>query len=220
MAWDKIWEEIFIERDWGKYPAENLIRFIAKNLYKNKQERVKILEIGCGTGANIWYLTREGFDAYGIDGSRTAIEKAKQYLAEEKLSAKLYVGDINNLPFESNYFDGVIDIECLYCNDFKSSQKILYEIHRVLKNKGKLFSRSFSDKMFTGVEYNINKYEFKNVKDGPLKGKGFVRLLPYNHIEELYGNVFDIQSIDIENYTMDNGTINISEYIIICKKNV
>ena len=46
---NKTWEKLF-KRDWGKYPPEDLIRFI-KRLKKNtkiKKKLKKILEIGCG----------------------------------------------------------------------------------------------------------------------------------------------------------------------------
>ena len=56
------WENIFLQKEWGKYPSIALVRFIASNYY-DAQDRneIKILEIGCGTGANLWYLAREGF---------------------------------------------------------------------------------------------------------------------------------------------------------------
>ncbi|EAI4546039.1 SAM-dependent methyltransferase, partial [Campylobacter jejuni] len=31
-----LWENIFSQKEWGKYPSENLIRFIAKNFYNVK----------------------------------------------------------------------------------------------------------------------------------------------------------------------------------------
>ncbi|WP_072230216.1 hypothetical protein [Campylobacter coli] len=30
------WENIFSNKEWGKYPSENLIRFIARNLFKDE----------------------------------------------------------------------------------------------------------------------------------------------------------------------------------------
>lgn len=61
-----------------------MIRFIARNFYKvNNRESIKILEVGCGPGANLWYMNREGFTVYGIDGSETAIKKAEKRLKED-----------------------------------------------------------------------------------------------------------------------------------------
>ena len=119
MTWDPIWEQIFRERDWGRYPPEELIRFVARYFYRaSDRGQIKILEIGCGPGANIWFLAREGFDAYGIDGSETAIAKAERALKEEGLKARLQVGDINSLCrlYPSSYFDALVDVACLQCN--------------------------------------------------------------------------------------------------------
>jgi len=33
MAWDPIWERVFSSQAWGKYPGEDLIRFVARNFY-------------------------------------------------------------------------------------------------------------------------------------------------------------------------------------------
>lgn len=87
-AWDPIWEEVFHSQEWGKYPGESLIRFIARNFYKRNRKEVRILEIGCGTGANIWYLCREGFSAYGIDGSKKAVSLANNRIKTEGLTAR------------------------------------------------------------------------------------------------------------------------------------
>ena len=83
MSWDRTWEKVFKENEWGKYPDENFIRFLARNFYKKDRKNIRILEIGCGPGANIWYMAREGFDVYGIDGSSIAIERARTRLKTE-----------------------------------------------------------------------------------------------------------------------------------------
>jgi len=33
MGWDKVWERTFKSQEWGKYPNEELFRFIARNFY-------------------------------------------------------------------------------------------------------------------------------------------------------------------------------------------
>ena len=41
---------MFSTRDWGGYPPEELVRFVARNFFSAPdRKRVKILEIGYGT---------------------------------------------------------------------------------------------------------------------------------------------------------------------------
>ena len=135
-SWDSVWEEVFSSREWGKYPSESIVRFVASKFFHRERKNVRLLEVGCGTGANIWFMCKEGFDVFGIDGSKSAIEKSYKMLGDAKLNATLFVGDIVSLPFEDNSFDGIVDSECLYCNNTTNTQKILSEIQRVLKQYG------------------------------------------------------------------------------------
>ena len=196
-SWDPIWNDVFSSQEWGKYPPESLIQFIARNFYKLVRKDIRILEVGCGTGANIWYLTREGFKVFGIDRSDVAINIAKKRMKDEKLNANLQVGDIVNLPFEDNFFDVVIDIECLYCNTNENANRIYSEIQRVIKPNGKFFSKTFSDKMYIGEsQTKIAELEYTNIDNGPFKGKGFVLLSNESSILSGYGNFFTVNSID------------------------
>ncbi len=218
--WNPVWDSIYQNQEWGKYPGESLIRFIAKHFYNNNRSQTRLLEVGCGPAANVWYMSREGFDVFGIDGSKIAIEKGKKRLAEENLSATLIVGDIINLPFEDNLFDGVIDVECLYCMSTANTEKILNHIKRVLKPGGIFYSRTFSDNFFIGSNPNqLSKFEYKNVFEGPQANHGFIRLIDKNEIMRLYGKYFNVLSIDKLEYSRNNGEITISEWIINCKKN-
>ncbi len=219
ISWDEVWESVFSKNPWGKYPGESLIRFIARNYYKSDRKNIKILEVGCGPGANLWYLAREHFATYGIDGSETAIHQAKNRLKEESLSAQLTVGDIIKLPYENDSFDAVIDVECIYANSEKNAGLILSEIYRVLKTGGLFYSRTLSEKMYLGkTRIQLSEKSFKDISDGALAGKGFARLMDKNDIHALYGNKFQIISIDSLDLTNNNGAESISEYVIISKK--
>jgi len=47
MVWDKTWDNVFLKKEWGKYPPEELIRFIARNFYEVKnRKKVRILDMG------------------------------------------------------------------------------------------------------------------------------------------------------------------------------
>ena len=84
MVWDPVWEEVFKKQSWGKYPTVDVIRFIARNFYHaDNRKNIKLLELGCGPGANLWFMSREGFTIYGIDASTTAIAQAEERLNSE-----------------------------------------------------------------------------------------------------------------------------------------
>ena len=44
-----IWEKVFNEKQWGKYPSESLVRFLFSKLLNNKEQpNLNILEIEAG----------------------------------------------------------------------------------------------------------------------------------------------------------------------------
>lgn len=219
MAWDEIWERVFSNQAWGKYPSEEVIRYVARHFYPLKGKSIKLLEVGFGTGANIWYIAREGFDVYGIEGSKTACAQASERLQAEGLRAQLGVGDIATLPYEDNSFDGVLDVECLYSNDYKTTEAILKEIHRVMKPGATFFSRTFTDQQYCGITNTpLGEFECRDVSDGPFAGKGFVRLTPERHIQSLYAEVFEIVSVDLLQNSVNNREYVVSEWAILCRK--
>lgn len=144
---DPKWEEIFQLQEWGKYPPECVIRFVARNWYRADRKAIRLLDVGCGPGACTWYMAREGFTVSGIDGSPTAIRRAEERLASEGLSAELRVGDFTKtLPWDAGTFDGVIDNAALCCNSLENWRSAITEILRVLKPDGKMFSACFTEK--------------------------------------------------------------------------
>jgi ubiquinone/menaquinone biosynthesis C-methylase UbiE len=194
------------------------------NVSPAERKNINILEVGCGPGANVWFLGREGFNVSAIDGSSTAIKLLRQRLDSEKIGYdQLEVGDILKLPFESNKFDAVIDNECIYCNNLENSRKIIQEVKRVLKPGGLFYSRTFSTDQSIGEaeEMQVRKgiLEFETVSDGPLKGKGFVRLSNEQSIKDLYGSIFDGRyTLDELMETREGRTHKVFEYVVVAEK--
>ena len=216
--WDKGWDKIFSEVEWGKYPGEELIRFIARNFYNvPKRSDISILEVGCGTGANLWFLAREGFNAYGLDGSKVAIDKATNFLKNEGLYADLIEGDAMSLPYPDSKFDAVIDVECIYANSLKDTSLILDEVYRVLKPGGLIFSKTFSSGMSgerTAVALDGEPNTFLEMPDGPLrKDYGIIRLTSENEITKIY-HLFSNLEYDLTTRTDRNRSKELLEWII------
>lgn len=201
------WEKIHSEQEWGRYPSETVIRFVARNYYKSRRNEIKILDFGCGAGANTWYLAREGFDVYAFDGSQSAVLKAEKYLQEEGYSSVHFdVMDGATITYEDNFFDCVIDNVCIYANTSECIEKMYEQVYRVLKKGGRVFTSCFGVGT-TGYDTGtcLEEGTYKNIECGVLSGRAiahFFKKDEFRNVLEKAGfcNVY----IDEMRYT-DNG---------------
>jgi len=132
MAVKKFDEEYFTQRYYrgkeGSYPKKIDWGAVLKVFKECGCKRV--LDVGCAYGFSVQQGLAMGLDMYGVDISDYAVKRA------EKLGLKNRVkrGDVCQLPFESEFFDGVMCIHVLeHIPDF---HKALEEINRVLKMGG------------------------------------------------------------------------------------
>lgn len=162
----------------------------------------RLLDLGCGSGATTWFLAREGLEAVAVDGSRAALERLSQRLAEEKLAAQLVPCDVTALPFEASSFDGVIDVACLCHNSTADGVRGLEEAHRVLRPGGRLLSI----------------WPTTNCNRGPYKGKGHVEYLCRGSVELRHGYIFDNVQIGRSTYTLDLDETPVVHWVISAEK--
>ncbi len=184
-----VWEKQYRERGFNsqrEYPNESLIAFVKRNFKSGD----KILELGCGSGANIWFLGKEGREVYGIDYSETGIEYCKKMLDKWGTKAKLTIGDIKKLPYENNYFDAIVDVVSVQHLKFREHLGCLQEVHRCLKRGGKFFSYHLGENSISytnGGGKLIDKNTVDNIvdKDKPLAGNGQTCFLSRNDYRDL-----------------------------------
>lgn len=220
-TFDGVWEDIHRSTEWGKYPSEEVIRFIARNFYNSQRKNVKLLDFGCGSGAITWYLAREGFDTYGFDGSASAVEKCRQLMSENNLHADLKVRDAAETLYLDEMFDGIVDSAVIYANDVAGIKLILKECFRLLKNGGKIFSTG----LFTTETSNYDSGEkvehntFRNLTRGPLANRGTVHYFDKYEIEDLWTAAgFKNISIDYLKRTDNNGETVVAFYMVKAEK--
>ena len=150
---------------------------------------------------------------------KVAIDRAKDRLQRESLSADFVVGDMMNLPWTDNYFDVVIDIEAIYANTLKDSKIILSEINRILKPSGLFYSKSVSDRIYKGKNYStVAHNEYSLASDGPLANLEIARVMSKKDVYELYGDYFKVEALDLAEVTRDNDSYLVSEWLIRCAK--
>lgn len=74
----------------------------------------RAIDLGCGTGTNVVYLARHGWDAVGVDFAPRAIAAARRKAHEAGVSARFHVADVTALPGLGAPFDLALDMGCLH----------------------------------------------------------------------------------------------------------
>lgn len=123
----------------------------------------RILDIGCGSGATVNYLTHHyGFDVSGIDINPGTIAKGNVIHATGE-----------NIPFDDHSMDGVM-MECSF-SLMKNQEKVLEECHRILKQGGYLV---ISDMYALGepatLTGSLGRLENKDTIMGMISKGGFI----------------------------------------------
>jgi SAM-dependent methyltransferase len=135
--------------------------FVREICFTMKRERPRILDVGCGTGANLEMLGKYG-DSEGVDVSEDALE-----FCRARGLRNVRRGTLERLPYASDTFDLVTALDVLEHLD--SDGDGLAEIHRVLNPGGYalLFVPAF---MFLwGVQDDVShhrrRYTLPGLKD-------------------------------------------------------
>jgi SAM-dependent methyltransferase len=99
---------------WDGPPRVELVRLVEGGaLTPARLPPGRALDLGCGTGANLRYLARHGFEATGVDFSRVALRVARERTAAEAAGSviRFVEGDLTarTIPGVEGPFDLLID---------------------------------------------------------------------------------------------------------------
>lgn len=115
---------------------------------------MRILDAGCGTGRNLVYLLREGYDVWATDRDPQAVDAVRSLaasLAPALPSGRLIVAPVDRLPFPYAAFDAVLSSAVLhFASDPTHFDAMVDEMWRVLAPGGLLFARLASSIGLTG----------------------------------------------------------------------
>jgi len=95
------------------------------------------LELGCGAGNTTLWLAERGFHAYGIDIVPAAIAWARTEAKRRQIQADFRTGNAVYLrAYPDDFFDLVVDGECLHCIVGPDRKQFLSSACRVLRPGG------------------------------------------------------------------------------------
>lgn len=101
---------------------------------------MRVLEVGCGTGANIQKYHQAGCEVFGIDLSPAMLAVAHRKLGPP---ARLHRGDATRLPYPDGVFDLALAMLTLHEMPRAARPTVLVEMLRVLRPAGQLLLIDF-----------------------------------------------------------------------------
>jgi tellurite methyltransferase len=120
----------------------------------------RVLEAGCGSGRNLVYLLRNGYEVFGADVDRQAVEDTRRLaasLAPALPADNFLVEPVEVMSFPDDFADVVLSSAVLhFARDDDHFRAMLHGTWRVLKPGGLLFCRLASS---IGMEREIARIE-------------------------------------------------------------
>jgi cyclopropane fatty-acyl-phospholipid synthase-like methyltransferase len=195
------------------YPNTELISFVKQN-YKTP---ARILEIGCGSGANMWFMAKEGHEVCGTDYSLTALKLCEEMMAKWDTEADLVECDMTTIPFMEP-FDAIVDVVSMQHLDIADHQTTYKEVWNHLKKGGKFFSYHLGEgSVIARKGLRVDAYTTENVDDAslPLANNGLMTFLSTAKAEEMLVEA-GFKNVHIEKVTRSyDDQRHIIEYLVI-----
>ena len=187
MNFSTEWENIYqLNHHNSVWPWTDIISLVM-NFTKDLDSKSKILEIGCGAGANVMFFESLDVKYYGIDGSQTIVSSLKERFKDSK--NEFYCCDFTKTLHFDGPFDLIIDRGGLTHNSDNNIRKALKLCFDALKVGGKIISVDmFSDNHYgrkSGVSVE-DEYTQTNIKEGSLAKTGHVHFSDEQNIRDLY----------------------------------
>ena len=137
-------------------------------------DNYRILEIGDGGGSTIKNLLalNKNLEIHGIDISKESYRTAQRVHSDSirKGSVQLKIGNVENMPYQNNYFDRIFAIQThIFWKDIKKS---FQEVYRVLSSNSTLIIASEKEK----IHYHMTDYRTSHEFSQLLTSIGFSKI--------------------------------------------
>jgi cyclopropane fatty-acyl-phospholipid synthase-like methyltransferase len=110
----------FFRMPWEIGPRDELVRLVESGRLRPG----RVVDLGCGTGANAVFLAQHGFDVTGIDFAPSGLAKARKAAAKAGVAATFLEADLTALPAGLGPFDVLVDYGTL--DDLSAAKRDRY----------------------------------------------------------------------------------------------
>src|SRR4030042_3413665 len=154
----------------------------------------KVIDVCCGTGAQVLEYGRHGIIATGIDSSQDMLKIAtRNRMRQKAVNVFFQLADATNLPFPDGYFDYATVSFGLHDKEKPIRYQIISEMKRIVKQNGALILVDFQVPLPRNawavfarvIEFLAGGYHYRGFKDYLANG-GLEDILKNHALREEY----------------------------------
>jgi SAM-dependent methyltransferase len=120
------------------FPDENLVRLV-RGSYGDFPRVGRAIDVGFGSGANLVFLARSGFEAHGLEVSRESLDMARSLATEAGVELELGLIEGTGLAYPDDHFDLVFSWSAVYYHGNRTLvSQAIDEFRRVCRPGGTL----------------------------------------------------------------------------------
>ncbi len=158
----ELWKGVFAQGGpRNRYPHSYVVSWYYKHVHRALAEATdkKVLDIGCGTAADLYLFATNGFHYHGLDVDTICFDDIVEVSRMRGIAETAYtlaVFEPPTIPCPDESFDVVIGLESIHFNATPEAMaSMIAEIHRVLKSGGfYLFTTINHDHYFVATEHS------------------------------------------------------------------
>jgi len=189
VEWDKCFSENTHMSLWPWSDVVSLVNRFCRPLLSNGGGAGKVLEMGCGAGANIPFFKALGLNYKAIEGSATIVDMLHRRYPD--LVDGIFCGDFTLLHPIDNDFDLVLDRGAITHNNTSSIMDALRIVFDSLKEGGLFIGVDWYSTKHTDIDFGIlvdDDFTRTDISQGQFEGVGKVHFSDERHIRELFRN--------------------------------
>jgi len=193
MGFSRQWDDKYQDNThMSIWPWTDLVSLVMR--HKPEKRNFKVLELGCGAGANIPLFVSLEADYYTVEGSETIVDTLHQRFPH--LKDNIMVGDFTDfIPDER--FDLIVDRAALTHNHEESIIRSLKQCHEKLNVGGKYIGVDWFSTHHVDYSKGIQAEDIwtrKNLDGCGFEGIGRVHFSDQDHLIELFKE-FEVKNL-------------------------
>jgi len=137
-----------------KYGFENPFKAdpLARKSLRHMESVGRLLDVGCGEGADSVFFAKKGFRVTAIDNNESYLGRLRRFVADNGYGGiSVIYGDVISYPYRKNYFDVINCLLVGCCMKRSEFEKLVVTLKQTIKRSGIIIMslRNYLDEEFS-----------------------------------------------------------------------